>query len=397
LSPRSRDDASSGSDSSPRRKSAERYEDRQRRLCNYLSAAGLEAAVLVDLEGCRDSSLRYLCGHPQDALLFVFAAGDTLLLPWDLSLAQRHAAVGGMRAFEEYGRSEELAIRSILAEANVKTAELSGKLAFPLVETLKRALSETVLTCRSDGLDLRLREWRAVKDEEEQTALRRACRITDQLLVEVETLLLSHDGRSSGGIREVDLALHLEVKARELGADGMGFETLAAGPERSYAIHCVPAVTAQGFGGRGFSILDFGVVVDGYTSDVTVTAVRSPLSKKQDEMLKAVRGAYELSSALCRPGVEPPEVARAVEEYFQSRSFHMPHALGHGIGLEPHEAPLVRTRKGTDSTIPLTPGMVFTLEPGLYAPGEGGIRLENDFLVTTEGVEVLTSARLIRM
>jgi Xaa-Pro dipeptidase len=208
---------------------------------------------------------------------------------------------------------------------------------------------------------------------------------------------LSQDSGSPQGIREVDLALHLEAKARELGAEGMGFETLAAGPERSYAIHCYPTVTAGMFGGRGFSILDFGVVVDGYTSDVTVTAVRGPLSSRQEEMLKAVRGAYELSSALCRPGAEPREVAAAVEEYFQSRSLHMPHALGHGIGLEAHEYPLLRTRKNAAGAAALQEGMVFTLEPGLYEPGEGGIRLENDFLVVGDGVQTLTSARLIRL
>jgi Xaa-Pro dipeptidase len=376
--------------------SAQRYKARQGRLLRHLAENDLEAAVLVDLEGNRNPSLRYLCGHPQDALLFVFATGDTLLLPWDLPLAERHAVVGRMKAFEEYGRSEELAIRSVLSEAGIRSAELPARLAYPLVESLKSALPDTALLCRTDGLDVRLREWRAVKDEQELAALRRACAITDTLLAEVETMLLEPTN-AAGGVREMDLALHLEARARELGADGMGFETLAAGPERSFAIHCHPPVTAQGFGGLGCSILDFGVVVDGYTSDVTVTAVRGRLSARQEEMVKAVRGAYELSVSLCRPGVMPAEAARAVDEYFESRGLRMPHALGHGVGLEPHEPPVLRVRESPGSTTPLQPGMVFTLEPGLYAPGEGGVRLENDFLCTSKGVEALTSARLLHL
>jgi Xaa-Pro dipeptidase len=383
--------------SAPERSVAERrYKARQERLLRHLAENDLEAAVLVDLEGNRNPSLRYLCGHPQDALLFVFAAGDTLLLPWDLPLAERHAVVASKQAFETYGRSEELAIRSVLSQAGVRSAELPARLAYPLVESLKNSLPGTTLVCRTDGLDVRLREWRALKDEEEQAALRRACGITDRLIVEVETMLLEL-GTGDGGIRELDVALHLEGKSRELGAEGMGFATLAAGPARSFAIHCFPAVTAQGFGGPGLSILDFGVVVDGYTSDVTLTVARGPLSDRQEEMVKAVRGAYQLSVSLCRPGALPADVARAVDEYFDSRGFHMPHALGHGVGLEAHEAPVLRVQDTPGGRRPLEPGVVFTLEPGLYAPGEGGVRLENDFLCTQEGVEALTSARLIRL
>ena len=369
---------------------------RQRRLCGYLEEHDLEAAVLVDLEGSRNPSLRYLCGHPQDALLFVFAPGDTLLLPWDVPLAERHAVVGSVRAFEEYGRSEEAAIRSVLGDAAVRSAELPASLSYPLVESLKASLPGAELLCRSDGVERRLRQWRAVKDESELAALRRACRLTNELVEEIETLLL---GSSLGHpeLREVDRALRLEAKAREGGAEGMGFDTLAAGPQRSFAIHCFPSVTPGSFGGQGFSILDFGVVVDGYTSDVTLTAVRGPLSGRQEEMLKAVREAYELAASLCGPGAEPLAVARAVDEHLEARGFSMPHSLGHGIGLEAHEEPVVRSRKTAWSIPAFEAGMVFTLEPGLYEPGEGGIRLENDFLCTGDGVEALTAARLVRL
>jgi Xaa-Pro dipeptidase len=377
--------------------SAGRYRGRQRRLCEYLGDHDLEAAVLVDLEGSRNRSVRYLCGHPQDALLFLFASGDTLLLPWDLPMAERHAVVGSCTPFEAYGRSEETAIRSVLADVGVRSAELPGTLAYPLVEALKASLPGTALSCRSDGLERQLREWRAIKDEAELSAVRRACRITDELLGEVEAQLRESAGGSGSELREVDLGLRLETAARERGAEGMGFETLAAGPERSFAIHCFPTVTAGRFAAQGFSILDFGVAVDGYTSDVTLTAVRGPLNARQEEMLNAVRGAYDLAVSLCGPGVEPRTVALAVDEHLESRGFHMPHSLGHGIGLDAHEEPLLRSRKGSGRMVTLEPGMAFTLEPGVYHSEQGGVRLENDFLCTDAGVEALTSARLIRL
>jgi Xaa-Pro dipeptidase len=374
---------------------AQRYRARQRRVAEHLAEIGIEAAVLVDLEGHRNRSLRYLCGHPQDALLFLFASGDTLLLPWDVTLARRLAVVGAIKAFEEYGRSEEKAIRSVLADAAVASAELPGTLAYPLVESLKSSLPDIAMSCRSDGLERRLQEWRALKDPQEVQALREACRITNDLLAEIETRLTA--GRAPEGLRELDVALLLEAGARGCGAEGMGFETLAAGPARSFAIHCFPSVTGGDFAGQGFSILDFGVEFEGYTSDVTVTVVRGPLSAQQQGMLEAVRSAYELSCSLCEPGADPVEVARAVDAHLEGRGFHMPHSLGHGIGLDAHERPLLRSRGVPGASPPLAEGMVFTLEPGLYHPSEGGIRLENDFLCTSSGVEALTTAHFVRL
>jgi Xaa-Pro dipeptidase len=110
-----------------------------------------------------------------------------------------------------------------------------------------------------------------------------------------------------------------------------------------------------------------------------------------------VRGAYDLAVSLCGPGVEPRTVALAVDEHLESRGFHMPHSLGHGIGLDAHEEPLLRSRKGSGRMVALEPGMAFTLEPGVYHSEQGGVRLENDFLCTDAGVEALTSARLIRL
>lgn len=364
---------------------------RQERVREWLAAEGCDAAVIVDLESLRDRSLRYLSGHFGDALLFLLGR-ETLLVPWDLPLAQRLACVDRLTAFERYERSVLVAVTEVLSEQRVRRVELSGKLPFPLVDRLKAALPQTEILCREDGVDALVSRLRERKDPAELARLRQACRITDELLRLVEEKV-----RDPHPPSEAQLALLLEAEARARGAEGMSFETLAAGPPRSFGIHCFPAVTGGPFASPGLSILDFGVSFEGYGSDVTTTVLRGPSSARQQEMRRAVEAAYALAVSRCRPGEATTEIAAAVNECFASRGFSMPHGLGHGIGLDSHEAPRFRLRPGEPSADSprLAPGMVFTIEPGLYDPQEGGIRLENDLLVTETGCELLTRSRLI--
>ena len=191
------------------------------------------------------------------------------------------------------------------------------------------------------------------------------------------------------------MALHIERSCLERGAEGVGFETLAAGPERSFGIHAHPACTFSDFGGLGLSILDFGVNVMGYSSDVTLTFIRGKMDNRQELMVSLVEKAYELDSSFAKPGAGTYDIAKAVEEVFAAEGFHMPHSLGHGIGIEVHEGPILKSNPETNVT--LLPGMVITLEPGLYHAAAGGVRYENDFLITETGHEVLTNSRLIRL
>jgi Xaa-Pro dipeptidase len=194
----------------------------------------------------------------------------------------------------------------------------------------------------------------------------------------------------------LELAHFVEREALSLGAEGLGFETLAAGPKRSWGIHAFPAYTVGPFGGRGLSILDFGLTVDGYSSDVTITLARGPLAPEQERMIALVQSAYDAAVGSCRPDASPKEPALRADDVFSSAGWKMPHALGHGIGLDAHERPLIRSQ-GSLPDARLLPGMAFTIEPGLYHPEHGGVRLENDFLVTDSGVEPLTASRIVRL
>ena len=369
-----------------------RYRSRQQQICDYLGAESFDVGVILDFEGLRNHSLRYLSGQPEDALLFLFAKGESLLVPWDVPLARSLATADKLIPYETYGRSIFECIKAIFQERHIGRAELSGIFSYPLVKAMKEALPGVKMECRDGGIDETIHVMRMVKDSEEIELLRQACRITDDLIEAVPVLL--DDAET---VSEEQVALFLEAEARKRGAEGMGFDTLAASAKRSFAIHCFPNFTSDRFGTEGFSILDFGVRFAGYTSDVTVTVARGPLNSKQEAMGAAVRQAYDLAKTLCEPGADPVQVGNQVQEFFENRGFHMPHSLGHGIGLDAHEAPLFRqlTRNDGQKKPRLLDGMVFTIEPGLYDPDQGGVRLENDFLCTEQGVEVLTSARIL--
>ena len=347
--------------------------------------------MLADFEGLRNATVRYLTGHPTDALLVLAASGEALLVPWDVPLAKRRARVEEIIPYTRFGRSLVQALKELLPARGLSRVELSAAFPYPLVRELAEALPGVRLECRDDGFDEHVAALRAVKDEAELEALRVACSLTDELSE-------AAGERLAGGWRptETELAMFLEAEARSRGAEGMSFETLAAGPGRSFAIHAFPPYTAATFGGPGFSILDFGVCWEGYRSDVTLTVIRGPLSARQERMRKTVTEAYGLALSQVKPGADPRGIAADVDQFLEEAGFPMPHGLGHGIGLEAHEAPYLSTRRAAAAS-PLQPGMVVTIEPGVYDPETGGIRLENDVLITATGHEVLTRARLLEM
>ncbi|MBO4547332.1 MAG: aminopeptidase P family protein, partial [Treponema sp.] len=137
----------------------------------------------------------------------------------------------------------------------------------------------------------------------------------------------------------------------------------------------------------------FGVVYKGYTSDTTLTVAKGKLSAEQKKLLDLVQKAYNECLELYKKDVPVKAAAAKADEVFAKARRSMPHGLGHGIGLQIHEAPFVRQR--ADSECLFKPGMIVTLEPGLYDPDLGGVRLENDVLITESGNQVLTRSKIL--
>ncbi len=368
------------------------YKARRARLAEYLRNNNTGACVFIDNEEHRDPNVAYYCGHFYDAVLIIFSDGFTYLIPWDENLAKQYGHYDKLIPYTKYKNNEIDATKAVLnlgyTHGENSKVELPPYLTY--LEYLKFVDALSSYDCRNkeDGAHAFTVKCRMVKDEYEIECTKEAARIGDLIIDEIEAQI--KDGRIK---TEIDVALLIERKLRENGCDRTGFDTLAAGPSRSFAIHAFPGYTGAEWPAQGLSILDFGVVYKGYTSDTTVTVAKGPLTEEQTKQLELVQKAYEEGLALYLPGHKIIDAAKKVDSVFAKEKRKMPHTLGHAIGLEIHEAPRVSIR--TDAEMVFKPGMILTCEPGLYDVEIGGCRLENDVLITETGHEVITNSRII--
>lgn len=222
---------------------------------------------------------------------------------------------------------------------------------------------------------------RMVKDEGEISAIRNAARVTDEAFTHVLTFLKS-------GLSETEIALEIDFAMRKLGAEKEGFETLVASGPRSALPHGKPTsrIVSEG----DLVLMDFGARCDGYHADITRCVVPGRPDLRQEEVYSVVLEAQRRAIEAIHPGVQGRAIDSVAREFIASRGFgeYFTHSLGHGLGLAVHDARVLTKQ----SNIVLQPGMVVTVEPGIYIPGWGGIRIEDDVLVTNTGCEVLTSS-----
>jgi len=247
----------------------------------------------------------------------------------------------------------------------------------------------SMLTVANDGprdielvpmLDL-VEGLRAIKDAGEIDALQRACAVADRAL---EDLI------EAGGLRpgrtERQVGLDLDQRMRELGASDPSFETIAAAGANSAIPHHRPtdAVLAAG----DFVKLDFGAAVDGYHSDMTRTVVLTAPADWQREIYLLVERAQAAGRAACVPGATGDEIDAAARDVITDAGYgpQFSHGLGHGVGLQIHEAPSL----ARDSASIMVPDMCVTVEPGVYLPGRGGVRIEDSGVIRADGYHVLT-------
>ena len=188
------------------------------------------------------------------------------------------------------------------------------------------------------------------------------------------------------GTPERTIAAEIEYSCRRAGADGMSFDTLVSSGRRSALPHGVASAAA--IAEDGFVILDYGVILGGYCSDMTRTVYVGHIDDRSRFIYHAVLEAQQAAIAVVRDGVAAGEVDAAARNVLaRSRlAKYFTHSTGHGLGLEIHELP----RVAKDQPERLRSGMVVTIEPGVYIPDQGGVRIEDTVVVTTAGCEVLT-------
>ncbi|MDR1596256.1 MAG: Xaa-Pro peptidase family protein [Treponema sp.] len=368
------------------------YDERRKKLYDWMANERIAMVMFEDTEGRRESAIRWMTGQPSDALLFLSAEGKSLLVPWDANMAAIYAQAD---VIIPYGEFERRSVKALQGAAALFKIPQGSRVEIPPVTSYTNFLKYVEdagkydILCHNNGTHGETENLRAVKDDDEIGIYRKAAGITNEIIDLLESSVTA--GRLP---TEMDVAFFIEAECRKRGCEGTGFETLAAGAGRSFGIHAFPAYTAEPFAGPGLSVLDFGLKYRGYTTDVTLCFAKNPLSQTQEKMLSLTEKAYAKALSMIKDGVYARELSLAVDAFFGKARKAMPHALGHGIGLEAHEPPYLRSRP--DNVWQLRTGMIFTLEPGLYDPIHGGCRLENDILLTESGPEILTNARVIR-
>jgi Xaa-Pro aminopeptidase len=236
-------------------------------------------------------------------------------------------------------------------------------------------LGEGVELVAAGGL---IEDLRAIKDPEELDRIRASAKLADAALEDVLE-------RGLGGRTERDVALDLEFTMRRMGANAASFPPIVAAGEHGALPHAVPRDVAIPTG--TLVVIDWGAQLDGYASDCTRTFASGELDARDREVYELVLRAQEAALDALRPGPIGREIDAVAREIIDAAGHaeHFGHGLGHGVGLEIHEGP----RLSKQGETPLAPGMVVTVEPGVYVPGAVGVRIEDLVAITADGHEIL--------
>jgi Xaa-Pro aminopeptidase len=344
-------------------------------------AALMEAMQHAHLDALLVSGLpnvRYLTGFAgTSALLLVTHRGDVVLIT-DFRYQTQAAEQVGDRA-------------RVVIEAQSLWAGLWQQLAaLPYVEVVGFESAQLLHRDFQRLLDAGARwTWRPTADlverlRERKDAAEVAC-IRDAGAVAVRALERTL-AEVRPGLTELAVAGILERALREAGSEGFPFETIVASGPRAALPHARAADRELQRG--DFLLIDFGAIVDGYCADVTRTVVLGKADERQREVYDVVRAANALASVQVRAGLTGRDADALARDYIDGRGYGdaFGHSLGHGIGLEVHEAP--RLARSAEAHLP--PDSVVTIEPGIYLPGWGGVRIEDDVHLAPTGPEVLT-------
>ena len=342
------------------------------RLRQRLAEEGVDALVVTNLV-----NVRYLTGFTGSAGVLAVTAGDALLTTDGRYRTQSAEQVPGPVTIEVGGmEAQRQAVKGLVGtggkvglEADHVTWSASRRW---------RELLEGAEVVPTSGVVERLRE---VKDAEEVELMAKAAAIADAALGEVLAELRP-------GVTEAAFALSLDSAMRRLGAEGSAFETIVAAGPNSAKPHHRPGERPIEAGDA--VVVDFGATYEGYRSDMTRTFfVGGEPTGELARVLDVVRESQAEGVAAVGPGVAAKDVdgvcRKVIEEAGWAERFE--HGTGHGVGLDIHEAPTVSPL----GTAILAPGMVVTVEPGVYLPGTGGVRIEDTLVVTEDGSRPLTT------
>ena len=351
------------------------FQARQQKLRDHLATSRFDALLINHLP-----NIRYLCGFTGSAgFLLVHEAGNVFFTDARYK-TQAHEQVKGAKVVIARKAVVNAVGEWVSARHKRSRGWAVGIEADHLTVAERKRLADTL----PSGVRLRnapplIERARMVKDEDELERIRAAVKLGAMLFDRALEVLRP-------GIREAEVAAEMEYAARKAGAEEMSFPTIIASGARSALPH--GRASDQALEPGGFVVCDFGVILRSYCSDETRTVWVGAASAEARRAYEAVREAQQAAIAAVRPGTSVGEVDAAARKVLRKGGFgrNFTHSTGHGVGLEIHEAP--RVAAGQRDI--LKPGMVITIEPGVYFPGKWGVRIEDMVAVTAGGCEVLT-------
>ena len=324
-------------------------------------------------------NVRYLCGFSGSAALLVVEPHRTTLFTDSRYTFQAREEVAGAAV--------HITKRGLLRAAGqaLRTTRVRRRVAYSTTHT---TVAEKLALEANAGSRIRwvsdenvIEKLRAVKDPEELAAISEAAILISNVFQQVVPLV-------KPGVSELDLAAEIEHRIKSGGGSGPSFETIVASGPRSAWAHARP--TPKPLRKSELVVFDQGAIIRGYCSDMTRTVHVGEAAARARSLYHAVLEAQQAAKQAVRPGAKAGDVDKAARAALKRQKLdrYFTHSTGHGLGLEVHELP--RLGKG-DGTV-LREGMVLTVEPGVYLEGVGGIRIEDDVVVTATGYSDLTSA-----
>ncbi|MFD3445322.1 M24 family metallopeptidase [Microbacteriaceae bacterium 4G12] len=352
---------------------------RLQNLAQWLQQQDIEAAFITSTPNVFYVSSFQCEPHERLLGLFVFQEKEPILICPNMETAQARNA--GWE-YEIIGYSDTdnpwAMISNSLQARGIKGQTIAIEKEHLNIERYEQVLS-LFPNASFVAAEAKLHELRLIKDEKELTILRQAAYMAD-LAVEIGVNEIQE------GKTEMEILATIEYELKKKGISKMSFDTMVLTGANSALPHGNPGTNQIQSG--DFVLFDLGVVIDGYCSDITRTVAFGDITDEQKRIYNTVLTAEQQAVEACKPGTPLNVLDRTARSIIEQAGYgqYFPHRLGHGLGISVHEYPSV-----TDANSSLLQeGMVFTIEPGIYVPSVGGVRIEDDVYITANGVEVLT-------
>ena len=346
--------------------------ERIRALRDYIKDKGLDG-VLVS----KEENLHYFSGFTGDDTMLVVSADDAVIVT-DFRYVEQAANEAPDYRIAKQEKGLLLRVSEVIKELGIKKIGFEGaSLVVDWYEKIKEQVGDEVSLS-----SLELNSLRQIKDQQELQCIRKAVAISDKAFEDIITFI-------KPGVTENQVAARLEGVMRSLGSQRPAFTTIVASGKRGSLPH--GTATEKLINAGEFVTMDYGAVYEGYHSDITRTICVGHADSKQRDIYDAVLQAQLLGVSLVRPGASGKSVDGEVRKYLYDKGYaeYFGHGLGHSLGLEIHEAPTLSPRSTCEA---LQPNTLITVEPGVYIPDWGGVRIEDTVLVTDTSNDVLTSS-----